>query len=505
MKVCPDCSNEYDDDLTHCPHDGTPLQLPEWQNNPPTDLVGRKVAGRFEVKELLGAGGMGSVYLAIQEPVGRRIALKVLNDELNRDSESVSRFRREAKAASLLKNPHTVTLYDFGQDEDGLLFLAMELLEGETLSDRLKRVDRLEWQNVLEFARQITESLSEAHQAGIVHRDLKPDNIFITHNGSQRERLKVLDFGIARLLKSVEGTESLTQKGIIFGTPGYMSPEQAKGIEVDSRADLYALGVILYELLSGSPPFTSESIVMLLSQHITEEPEPLHEREPSVPKPVSDLVMRLLEKEPDARAQSAQELLVEIESLMRPLPLTQPTPTTETSQTDTASQEAAPSRSSWAMILVIVVLAAIAVVGSVLFTSSFQDQPQTPSEGPPRLPTQPASTTPGSPEGQTAELVDIELAATPSEARFWLDGELLGTSPYTIQREQSDTPHRLVVKAPGHATIERVLRFDRSRAVELALRPLPETTRDASVADAAQAPTKTKRPHRPVRIITEPP
>lgn len=519
MKICTACHAEFEDDAEVCPNDGTPLTPSSEPARLSNDLVGRRVADRFEVQEKLGSGGMGSVYLAAQEPVGRQVALKVLNEELSHDHESVARFRREAKAASMLKSPHTVTLYDFGQDDDGLLFLVMELLEGESLRERLDRLSRLEWQEALQLVRQVAESLSEAHAAGIVHRDLKPDNIFITRDGSGRERVKVLDFGIARLLQSVEGTESLTQKGIIFGTPGYMSPEQAKGVEVDARADLYSLGVVLYELLAGAPPFAAESIVMLLSQHITEDPEPIGARAPDLPPELEALVARLLAKDPDDRFQCADELLDELDALLgqsapssssRPVPVTvtQPSPPDEQPPKDEASTQVKPtvtSRKSPLPVIVAVTLLVGLGVTAILFATGFVGRPEaTPREQRSEA-TNHGPGTDNGPARATAGIVDIELAASPEGATFWLDDELLGTTPYTLQRERSDAAHQLVVKAAGHATIERVVRFDRSRTIELALHPLREASTEAGPDEEVAAPAKTKRPRRPVPIITEPP
>ena len=282
-------------------------------------LMGRTIAGRFTITDYLGAGGMGTVYKATQAHIDRVVALKVLKRELADNEETVERFRREAKAASLLKNPHTVTLFDFGQEDDGLLFLAMEFLEGETLTEQIYEYGPFPWRDALSVARQVAGSLREAHEQGIVHRDLKPDNIFLDREVGGEVRAKVLDFGIARLVQTDESEgQTLTQAGMVFGTPGYMSPEQAQGKRVDSRADLYSLGVVLFEMLTGVPLYEAESVVMLMGKHIAAPVPTISERaiEVEVPPVVEALVGRLLAKHPEERCQTAQEILASIDSIM---------------------------------------------------------------------------------------------------------------------------------------------------------------------------------------------
>lgn len=265
-------------------------------------LVGQTIDGRFEVKSLLGSGAMGAVCRATQTSVGRDVALKVLLADGAR-LDLAHRFMLEARTTSALRNVHTVTLFDFGQSDDGTLYLAMELLEGEDLSARIKRAGPLEWRDALRVVGQVAESLAEAHGKNIIHRDLKPANIFLTKMGEDEAFVKVLDFGIAKLQDGLAA--NLTGTGAIIGTPTYMSPEQALGEPFDHRADMYALGVVLYHALAGHPPFAHDNPMTVLLMHCQKEAPPL---DIDIPASVQRLVDELLEKDPSKRIDSAATL-----------------------------------------------------------------------------------------------------------------------------------------------------------------------------------------------------
>jgi serine/threonine-protein kinase len=303
--------------LPRCPqHDLAFVDPADLAASADDPLLGHTVAGRFVVLARLGTGSMGSVYRARQEAVGRDVALKIVRPDRAYDREAKRRFELEARATSALVSPNTVTVFDFGEAETGAWFLAMELLEGETLGQRLKRDGRLEWREAVRFAREALESLAEAHAKGIVHRDLKPDNLFIvsmpTESRSRgREVCKVLDFGIAKLVRgdAAKLDQFETQAGTVFGTPRYMSPEQAQGGTLDARSDLYSLGVMLYHAIAGRAPFIDDDAVIVMARHIQDRPPRFFEIAPSidVPAAIEQVTRKALAKSPDKRPQSAQE------------------------------------------------------------------------------------------------------------------------------------------------------------------------------------------------------
>ncbi|NLE88712.1 MAG: serine/threonine protein kinase [Myxococcales bacterium] len=271
-------------------------------------LIGRILAERYRVTRLLGSGGMGAVYRAEHVHMRKAVALKVLHREMTAMPEVVARFEREAVAAARIEHPNVAAALDFGQLEDGAFYLVLEYIEGRSLSAALDAEGPFAPLRAVHITRQVAEALAAAHDAGVVHRDLKPDNIMLVERDGDPDFAKVLDFGIAKLRTDEgDGQKALTQIGSVFGTPEYMSPEQAMGEPVDARSDLYALGMILYEMLAGQTAFASGSgeLIAVLAKHMTAPPPPLPDH---LPKALRDLTMRLLRKEPEARVQTAQEL-----------------------------------------------------------------------------------------------------------------------------------------------------------------------------------------------------
>ncbi len=281
--------------------------------------VGKLFSERYRIDALLGQGGFGKVYMATQLSMQRKVALKTLQPELAQDKTQLKRFYQEARAASAISSPHVVRVYDFGVDEDsGAPFIAMELLEGRTLSDVIVGEAPMEPQRAAGIARQVAEALSEAGKRGIVHRDLKPDNVFLEATETRRDLVRVVDFGIAKLTGDSGKGDRLTITGTTVGTPAYMSPEQVRGETVDIRSDLYALGCIFFELLTGRPPFEGDDRFALMMERINRPapppPDPLPSGQP-LPKPLHRLHAALLSREVDLRPSSATPVLAILDAV----------------------------------------------------------------------------------------------------------------------------------------------------------------------------------------------
>ena len=271
-------------------------------------LIGRDVIGQYRIEKKLGAGGMGTVYLAQQTSVSRPAVIKVLRSQ-GESEDASARFAIEAKAASSLNHPNIVTIYNYGQMEDGTLFLAMEYIEGETLADRLSRHGQLPVDRAVHIATQIANALGEAHAHGVIHRDLKPANIMLVPRAGGTDFVKVLDFGIAKVDDSC-----VTSTGFVVGTPRYMSPEQLLGKKLDCRSDIYSTGILLYEMLAGTTPFQSETPMGWLHQHVEAAPKPPSDlsKRGKIPPAVESVVLRALAKAPDDRQKSMEMLSLDL-------------------------------------------------------------------------------------------------------------------------------------------------------------------------------------------------
>jgi serine/threonine-protein kinase len=281
VKVCPVCSSQYADDVRFCPNDGQTLRA----GAPQTDLVGQVVADRYHVVKKLGEGGMGQVYLAEHVKMGRRSAIKVMNPSMVHDPDAVARFNREASNASRITHPNVCAIYDFGETADGVIYLAMEFIEGESLTALIERDGALAVPRATDIFLQVADALQAAHDLGIAHRDLKPDNIMLVRGRDGRDVVKVVDFGIAKAIGGDEAGQKVTKTGLVVGTPEFMSPEQLSGDKVDGRSDLYSLALVYYQMLTGQLPFKADSAQEIMIKRLTDEPAPLAVTRPDLSFP----------------------------------------------------------------------------------------------------------------------------------------------------------------------------------------------------------------------------
>lgn len=323
MRRCQKCGQDMPDDARYCFRDGTRLSRGDergqaYEQPPPAADVrlGSTVGGRYRIIAQLGEGGMGTVYLARHQTLGKLVAVKYLHDELAVDTGSVERFFIEAKAAARLDHSNIVSIYDFGRDQYGSYFLVMEYAEGKGLHEIIARNAPLEQLRVLAILRQLLSAVSAAHRASIVHRDLKPENIIVTRGRGEREVIKILDFGLAKVLGDKTANTPLTLEGQFIGTPAYVSPEQIRSNPLDGRSDLYSIGTIAYELLTGAPPFEGAHLTVLRN-HLFKEPTPLSEnpRADGTDPRLAKLVMKLLAKKPKDRFPKADAVLARLDRI----------------------------------------------------------------------------------------------------------------------------------------------------------------------------------------------
>ena len=310
MKICPVCSTEYPDDVKFCPNDGQTLRA----TAPANDLVGQVVADRYHVVKKLGEGGMGQVYLAEHVKMGRRSAIKVMNASMVHDPDAVARFNREASNASRITHPNVCAIYDFGETPDGLIYLAMEFIEGEPLTDLLERNGALPLARATSVFLQTADALQAAHDLGIVHRDLKPDNIMLTKGRGGGETVKVVDFGIAKAVGGDEAGQKVTKTGLVVGTPEFMSPEQLSGDTLDGRSDLYSLALVLYRMLSGKLPFEATTVQETMIKRLTDEPTTLAAARPdlSFPAGLQPVIDTALARTPTDRYQTVAKFAADV-------------------------------------------------------------------------------------------------------------------------------------------------------------------------------------------------
>ncbi len=404
-------------------------------------LLGSVISGRYRIDHLIARGGMGSIYLAEQVPLGRSVALKVLVPQSLRADDTGElrrRFLREAETCARLRHPNTVIIHDYGTlplpDGEGEgLYIAMEFVAGRTLSQAIREDGPFAPERVRNVAVQIARSLREAHAAGIVHRDLKPGNVMLTPGGDEdTEGVKVLDFGVAKVMG--EGADGLTLAGSFVGSPRYASPEQIQEMEVDGRSDLYALGVVMYEMLCGKPPFLAPDTIRMLMMHVRDTPAPLTDRVPTIPPQLAALVHALLEKEPSHRPADADAVIQALRTptAMPTEPLSVDTPTWKP-----PTVAGPPPRSRWPWAVAgLGMLAVVALCAGGTWLAVMPDAPGAGAVPPAVAPT------------------PVQVTSTPPGAEVWEGTTKLGVTPLVVP-VAGET--RLRVHLDGYDDVERVV------------------------------------------------
>lgn len=466
---------------------------------------GALVAGRFEVVELLGEGAMGAVYLAEDRVIGRKVALKLL---LAPSRKAAARFQTEAHAASRVSSRHVAAVHDFGEDPEFGLYMVMELLVGSPLDAVLLAHGELDPTRAAALGADIAEALAAAHEQGVVHRDLKPGNVLVLDEGG----LKVVDFGIARVIADDGPTNvKLTADGMIVGTPIYMSPEAAMGAEVGPAADLYALGVMLFEMVTGRPPFVDDVIAALLTAHVREPPPSISSVRPdlAVPEGFAALIARLLEKDPKRRPVSARQVARALRAMsIQVVPLRRADESGALGASVAESGEVPPlnpPRTPWVAIAIAAAIVLASVTLGALIAANVSDGSAPPAATAPiasetaephredpgeheppedvaqgrAAPAEPTREPTQEPAGATARTgerapspptVQIDVTTRPAGATVRLDGEVVHP-PITVPSDGAE--RELSVTARGHLPERRVLTADRDHSVEVVLRRRP--------------------------------
>ncbi len=322
MKLCLQCNTHFQGDFEQCPDDGAKLV-----SVPDDPVIGKVLGEKYRILCPVGKGSMGVVYKAIQESTGREMAVKLLHHFLGTNSDSVKRFHREAKAVSRLSHPNIIRLYDFGVMDEGQPYIVTELLNGVTLSDILRKRGFVNLNQALPLFEQVCAAIGEAHRSRVIHRDLKPENIVMEEvdiNGNldapdliKKNAIRVLDFGVAKMWTESGATSaSLTIEGKVCGSPAYMSPEQCRGVDVDYRTDIYSMGVVFFETLTGKRPFAADDLMALMLMHVNNQAPSMGSVNEKVtfPKEINDVIMKAMSKNPNERQQSAEELWEDIQA-----------------------------------------------------------------------------------------------------------------------------------------------------------------------------------------------
>ena len=475
-------------------------------------LRGKLVDGRYRIVERLGEGGMGLVYEARHEVLGTRLAMKVLRSDAAKDAEALERLKREAMSASAIGSQHIVDVRDFGRLPDGSPYVVMEMIDGGDLYHAIRR-GRFDWPRAKHVARQIAVGLGAAHEQGVVHRDLKPENILLTTQNGQPDFVKIVDFGIAK----IAGTEKITQAGRVMGTPEYMAPEQCAGHAVDHRADVYALGVLIFEMVSGRLPFRDKDIMSLLRKQMRDRPPDVSSMAPDadLPARLDWLVHRCLAKDKSERFQTMKAVVDALDDLENDEALLEAAEPGAHAPLQTPRRVDAPPPRR-ALYALAGLFAALAMVGGVGFGLWMLKAPE-PEEvaaldpelaAPPPAPEPERETeteTESEPEPETETgTVGVEapriltLESDPPGARVYREGALIGETPLRILHPSEGERVPLVLRADGYRDLDAVLAAQTGDTLRVALEPAPRVQRaDRPEPETPPSPPATKnRPDR---------
>ncbi len=478
-------------------------------------LVGQTVADQYDILSLMGFGGMGAVYEAVQRNMDRRVALKYIPSH---DPVTAARFEREALTVSKLRHPNTVTVFDYGQTDDGFLFLSMELLSGRTLTDLIKQESPLEPARAVKIASQICRSLAEAHDMGIVHRDIKPDNVILIDVDGDPDVVKVLDFGIAKAVEREEEV-TLTGDGRIIGTPRYMSPEQILSEDIDHRSDIYSLACIIFEMLCGAPPFSAPTTTALMMSHAQESPPPFAQRLDEdalahIPDGLEDVVRRALGKAPAERPQSTEELRTQLEAALQAHQQGRaydgPTaPAGSDSDNDASSKTPIVVGAAVGITLLVALAAFVALADAddadeptdaeamAADADTLAEEPDIQSDED-AIDDQPAP-----PQVSVRDTLQLRIDSEPQGADILEDAEALGQTPLNLTIESDQAPLALELQQEDYHSKEIVLEPDlnredpqsfsfeleRDRPARPAPRPSPPPTQEPEEPDDSGVPS----------------
>jgi serine/threonine protein kinase len=505
----------------------------------PDPFIGKVLEDKYEVIRRIGSGGMGAVYEATHALTGRRVAIKVLHAMLAAEHQIVDRFKREARAATAIGNPHIVEVLDMGRLKEGGLFLVLEFLVGEDLDGVLEKQGPLATRRAIHILSQVCDALEAAHEKGIVHRDLKPENVFLIERGGDRDFVKLLDFGVAKMVEGA--SKGMTGTGTALGTPYYMSPEQAQGKrDLDHRADIYSLGVMSYEALAGRLPFEDESYPLLLFKICMEAPTALAAIRPDLPHGLTAVIDRMMAKNPNDRFPSAREAkralaefkdvpdevpVISLSGLPRvsqaaPTPYTPHPPSTptvafgpqRTSPAATSPTEPPKTRRNLVFALGggLALAGVIAVAAVVVASSSPEVEAETPAD------------VGGAPEESAPAEVSVHIEATPRQAELFLDDQPIA-NPFDGELPAAREPRVVEARLEGYVTERRRVTIEVPQRLALDLEPVPpaepvaieqvEPTppepEDAPTMEPVVRPTmrvvREVEPTAPIEMVIEPP